>query len=149
MKKKGESHEDSLELRILCFTWVVETLYYQEGYIGWVGEVQNIKIYPTTKNSYQVRHICPPNRIPETLAGHVRPTGPTYLASLPYPGSRDLTRTCSAPIPDMSGPQPGHVRPSSLSRVNQAYPAPMPGSRGISRTCPAPSLDMWKSLDVV
>jgi hypothetical protein len=33
------------------------------------------KINPTTKNSCQARHIRPPSRIPETLAGHVRSPG--------------------------------------------------------------------------
>ncbi len=40
---KGKSREDSLELRILYFIWVLGAPYYQGGYIGWVGEVQNIK----------------------------------------------------------------------------------------------------------
>jgi hypothetical protein len=31
------------------------------------------KFYLTTKNSCQARHIRPPNWIPETLSGHVRP----------------------------------------------------------------------------
>jgi hypothetical protein len=43
-EEKGKSHEDSLELRILYFIWVLGTSYYQGVYIGWVGEVQNIKI---------------------------------------------------------------------------------------------------------
>jgi hypothetical protein len=33
-EEKGISHEDSLELRILYFTRVLGTLYYQGGYIG-------------------------------------------------------------------------------------------------------------------
>jgi hypothetical protein len=41
--EKGKSYEDYVELRILHFIWVLGVLYYQEGYIGWVGEVQNIK----------------------------------------------------------------------------------------------------------
>jgi hypothetical protein len=41
--KKGESREDYVELSILYFIWVLEAPYYQGGYIGWVGEVQNIK----------------------------------------------------------------------------------------------------------
>jgi hypothetical protein len=44
------------------------------------------KIYHTTKNLCQARHIRPPSRIPDTLAGHVWPPGPTCPASLPYPG---------------------------------------------------------------
>jgi hypothetical protein len=41
--EKGKSHEDYIELRILYFIWVLGAPYYQEGYIGSVGEVQNIK----------------------------------------------------------------------------------------------------------
>jgi hypothetical protein len=41
--EKGKSHEDYIELRILYFIWVLGAPYYQEGYIGPVGEVQNIK----------------------------------------------------------------------------------------------------------
>jgi hypothetical protein len=39
------------------------------GYIGELVKCKTSKIYPTTKNSYQARHIRPPSRIPETLAG--------------------------------------------------------------------------------
>jgi hypothetical protein len=38
-----KSHENFIELRILYLIWVLGASYYQEGYIGWVGEVQNIK----------------------------------------------------------------------------------------------------------
>jgi hypothetical protein len=93
-EEKGKSREDSLELRILYFTWVLGTPYYQGGYIGWVGEVQNIKIYLTTKIFCQAGHIRLLGRIPEALAGH--------------------------------------VWASSLSRVNQAYPASYPGSRDLT-----------------
>jgi hypothetical protein len=41
--EKGKSHEDYVELMILYFIWVLGAPYYQGGYIGWVGEVQNIK----------------------------------------------------------------------------------------------------------
>jgi hypothetical protein len=41
-----KSHEDYIELRILYFIWVIGAPYYQGGYIGWVGEVQNIKNLP-------------------------------------------------------------------------------------------------------
>jgi hypothetical protein len=50
-EEKVKSHEDSLELRIVYFIWVLGTSYYQEECIGWVSEVQNIKIYVTTKIS--------------------------------------------------------------------------------------------------
>jgi hypothetical protein len=41
--EKGKSHEDYVELRIFYFIWVLWAPYYQGGYIGRVGEVQNIK----------------------------------------------------------------------------------------------------------
>jgi hypothetical protein len=41
--EKGKSREDYVELRILYFIWVLGAPYHQGGYIGWVGEVQNIK----------------------------------------------------------------------------------------------------------
>jgi hypothetical protein len=41
--EKEKSHEDYVELRVLYFIWVLEASYYQGGYIGWVGEVKNIK----------------------------------------------------------------------------------------------------------
>jgi hypothetical protein len=41
--EQGKSHEDYLELRILYFICVLGAPYYQGGYIGRVGEVQNIK----------------------------------------------------------------------------------------------------------
>jgi hypothetical protein len=40
---KKKSHKYYVELRILYFIWVLGALYYQGGYIRWVGEVQNIK----------------------------------------------------------------------------------------------------------
>jgi hypothetical protein len=58
-EEKRKSHEDYIELRILYFIWVLETPYYQGECIGWVGEVQNIKIYLTIKISYQTGHIRP------------------------------------------------------------------------------------------
>jgi hypothetical protein len=66
-EEKGKSHEDSADLRVLYFIWVLGAPYYQGGYIGWVGEVQNIKIYLTTKISYQAGHIRLWGRIPEAL----------------------------------------------------------------------------------
>jgi hypothetical protein len=41
--EKGKSREDDIELRILYLIWVLWAPYYQEGYIEWVSEVQNIK----------------------------------------------------------------------------------------------------------
>jgi hypothetical protein len=41
--EKGKSYEDYVKLMILYFIWVLVGLYYQWRYIGWVGEVQNIK----------------------------------------------------------------------------------------------------------
>jgi hypothetical protein len=44
--EKVKSHEDNIELRISYFIWVLGAPYYQGGYIGWVGKVQNIKNLP-------------------------------------------------------------------------------------------------------
>jgi hypothetical protein len=45
-EEKGKSREDSLELMILYFIWVLGAPYNQGGYIGWVGELQILKSYP-------------------------------------------------------------------------------------------------------
>jgi hypothetical protein len=50
--EKGKSREDYVELRILYFIWVLVVPYYQGGYNGWVGEVQNIK-----NLSYHQKHL--------------------------------------------------------------------------------------------
>jgi hypothetical protein len=89
-EEKRKSHEDFLELKILYFIWVLETPYYQGGCIGWVGEVQNIKIYLTIKISCQAGHIWPLSRIPKALAGH----RPDMSDPFPYPG---LTQPMRAP----------------------------------------------------
>jgi hypothetical protein len=84
-EEKWKSHEDSLELRILCFTWVLGTSYYQGGYIRWVGKVQNIEIYLTIKISCQAGHIRLLGQIPEAVVGHVQPpnwTCPTLFLIL-------------------------------------------------------------------
>jgi hypothetical protein len=114
--EKEKSREDYVELRILYFIWVLGVSYYQGVYIGWVGEVQNIKIYPTTKNSYQARHIYPPSRIPKT-GRSCPPPGQTCPASQPFP---ELTRHIRllGQIPEVFSehvwPQPGHVRPNPI-----------------------------------
>jgi hypothetical protein len=41
--------------------------------LGELVKYKTSKIYHTTKNSCQDRHIRPPSRISETLAGHIRP----------------------------------------------------------------------------
>jgi hypothetical protein len=92
--------------------------------LGELMKCKTSKIYSTTKNICQAKHIHPPSRILEILAGDVHPPGQTCPTPHPYLGSRDLTRTCPAPSPDMSDL-------SALSRVNQVYPAPRPGSEGI------------------
>jgi hypothetical protein len=78
-EEKEKSHEDSLELRILYFIWVLATPYYQGGYIGWVDEVQNIEIYLTTKIAWQAEYIRSLSWIPEALAGHVRPSSLSWV----------------------------------------------------------------------
>jgi hypothetical protein len=67
-EETGKGHEDSLELRILYFIWVLGAPYYQRGCIGWIGEVQIIKIYPQTKNPKKSRLIQVSDRIPESLS---------------------------------------------------------------------------------
>jgi hypothetical protein len=115
--EKGKSHENYVELRILYFIWVLEAPYYQGGYIGWVGEVQNIKNLSYHQNSCQTRHIQPSSRILETLSGHVRPPGQTYPASQPFPELTNHIRLLSRIPKAFLGhvrPQPGHVRPNPI-----------------------------------
>jgi hypothetical protein len=49
--------------------------------LGELVKCKTSKIYPTTKNSCQARHIRPPSRITETLAEHVRPLSLIRLSS--------------------------------------------------------------------
>jgi hypothetical protein len=53
--------------------------------MGELVKCKTSKIYPTTKNTCQARHIQPPSQIPETLAEHVQSLGQTCPASPPYP----------------------------------------------------------------
>ncbi len=68
--EKGKNHADYVELMILYFIWVLGAPYYQGGYIGWIDEMQIVKIYLQTKNPRKIGHIRVFDRIPESLAGH-------------------------------------------------------------------------------
>jgi hypothetical protein len=68
---KGESHKDYVELKILFEFQELRTI--KGGILGVLVKCKTSKIYPTTKNSCQARHIRPPSWIPETLAKHVWP----------------------------------------------------------------------------
>jgi hypothetical protein len=72
-EEKGESHEDSFELWRFYFICVLGALYYQMRWIGWVSEIQIIKINLLTKVPRRIGHIRVPDRIPEALIRHVRP----------------------------------------------------------------------------
>jgi hypothetical protein len=50
--------------------------------MGELVKCKTSKIYHTTKNSYQARHIWPPSWIPETLARHVWPLFLIWVAEL-------------------------------------------------------------------
>jgi hypothetical protein len=64
------------------------------GTLGELVKCKPSKIHPTTKNSCQARHICPPSRILETLAEHVRPPGQTCPTSQPF---SELTKHIQPP----------------------------------------------------
>jgi hypothetical protein len=104
--EKGKSREDYVELMILYLIWVLRAMYYQEGYIGWVGAVQTIK------NLFHHQKLL---------------SGQTYLA--PYLDSRDSGRTClaSQPFSDLIK----HIR--LLDRIPEAFYGHV---RPPDRTCP-------------
>jgi hypothetical protein len=123
--EKGKSREDFIELRILYFIWVLGAPYYQGGTLGELVKCKTSKIYRTTKNSYQARHIRPPSWIPETLAGHVWPLSLIRLSSwvlVTLAGHVwHPARTCPIePNSSATKSRTGHIR--SLSRISEAFP---------------------------
>jgi hypothetical protein len=105
--EKWKSREDYIELRILYLIWVLGALYYQEGYIGWVGAVQTIKILSHHQKILSGQTYPAPSQILETLAGHVQPVGQTCPASQPFPYLTKHIRLLGW-IPEAF---PGHVWP--------------------------------------
>jgi hypothetical protein len=83
--------------------------------------VQNIKIYLTTKIYCHAGHIRSLSWFPDAQAGHVHPssTRVNQAYPTPYPGSKDLTRTCPTPSSDMSGLS---ALSGSLSRLQRSNP---------------------------
>jgi hypothetical protein len=140
-EEKGKSRKDSSELRILYFIWVLGAPYYLGGCIGWVGDVQNIENYLTTKILCQGGHIQLLSQILKAVTVHVWPPARTFsglslISGYPslirllirvlesYPRNiRPLARTCLAS-------QPYH-------RSTQPYSVPRSGSREVGRTCSA------------
>jgi hypothetical protein len=108
--EKEKSREDYVELRILYFIWVLGAPYYQGGYIGWFGEVQNIKNLPYHQKLLSDQTYPAPSRIPETLAGHVRLPDQTCPASQPYPELTNHIRLLGR-IPEAFS---RHVRPNPI-----------------------------------
>jgi hypothetical protein len=84
--EKEKIREDYVKLRFYILFEFYELRTIKGDTLGELVKCKTSKIYPTTKNSCQIRHIRPPSRIPETLAGNVRPPGQTCPASQPYPG---------------------------------------------------------------
>jgi hypothetical protein len=79
--------------------------------------MQTIKNLSHHQKTLSGQTYLPPNRIPETLAGHVGPTGQTYPASQAF---LDLTKhirllgRIPEAFPEDVRLQPGHVQPNPI-----------------------------------
>jgi hypothetical protein len=74
MKKEKVERLRRIEDFIFCLSSRSSALL-KGGTLGELVKCKTSKIYPTTKNSCQARHIQPPSQILETLVGYVRPPG--------------------------------------------------------------------------
>jgi hypothetical protein len=124
-EEKGKSHKVLWGLKSFYFICVLWAPHYQEGCIGWVGEVQNIENYLPTKILRNVGHIQFADRIPERFFGHVRTP----------------TRTCSGLTSSSAAKSLiGLIR--SLNRIPKRFAGHV---QPPVQTCPDSSLS-WVSL---
>jgi hypothetical protein len=147
-KEKGKSRKDLWGLKSFYFICVVGAPYYQEGCIGWDGEVWNIENYLPTKIPRNAGHNRFVDRISERFFGHVRPLAWTCLSLTSSSVAKSLTGLIR-PLNRILERFVRHVCPpdrtcpnSSLSLGFLAYPTSYPGSREFSRTRPVPYPDM-------
>jgi hypothetical protein len=69
-EEKGKSREDLLRIKEFLIYLSHRSSVLLRGCIGWVGEVQIVKIYPQRKVPSVTGHIWIADWIPEAFAGH-------------------------------------------------------------------------------
>jgi hypothetical protein len=122
--KKGKSHEDFLELRILYFILVLGAPYYQGGALGESVKCKSSTSIQKPKVPEKTGLIRVSDRILKSLAGHVRPTAQTCSGSSLSLGYPQLSQTYSIPYLGLVT-LAEHVRllPNHSSSVAKSQPA--------------------------
>jgi hypothetical protein len=129
---------DKLKFILICFTFLLSIGHHttKRDATWWSWQNQS------DQNQYSFHESCK-----ETKFCHIGQTGIEHRSD-----RLDLSKSLSGPLAgfqrlgsDMSGPQPGHVRPNLISQrlsPGSDISGPKLGSREGGRTCPAPDPDM-------